>query len=72
MGSKTATYEVTKTDKGLIKAWTKGVPVEDSARLQLSRIADMPFIFKHVAVMAAQADLVEPVYELRQVVCVKG
>jgi len=51
MGSKTATYEVTKTDKGLIKSWTKGVPVEDSARLQLSRIADMPFIYKHVAVM---------------------
>lgn len=37
--------------QGLIKAWTRGVPVEDAARRQLERIASLPFVFKHVAVM---------------------
>ena len=35
-----------------VKMWTKGVPVDDKARDQLSRAAQMPFIFKHVAVDA--------------------
>lgn len=34
-----------------IKAWTKGVPVEDKACQQLVNLANMPFIHKHVAVM---------------------
>ena len=34
-----------------IKAWTKGVQVEDVAADQLRNIANMPFIHKHVAVM---------------------
>lgn len=34
-----------------IKAWTRGVPVEDMARQQLINLANMPFIHKHVAVM---------------------
>lgn len=34
-----------------IKMWTKGVPVEDDAKAQLQNIAQLPFIFKHVAVM---------------------
>lgn len=34
-----------------VKAWVDGVPVEESARKQLSNIANMPFIHKHVAVM---------------------
>ena len=34
-----------------IKAWVRGVPVEDAAKLQLSRIAQMPFIHKWVAAM---------------------
>ncbi|MFL6844459.1 MAG: RtcB family protein [Allosphingosinicella sp.] len=34
-----------------VKMWTKGVPVEPAAREQVSRAAQMPFIFKHVAVM---------------------
>jgi tRNA-splicing ligase RtcB len=34
-----------------IKMWTKGVPVDDKARDQLGRAAQMPFIFKHLAVM---------------------
>ena len=40
-----------KAGKGVIKAWTKGVPVEEDAMLQLVRTANMPFIFKHVAAM---------------------
>jgi len=34
-----------------VKMWTCGVPVEDGARRQLLKAAQMPFIFKHVAVM---------------------
>jgi tRNA-splicing ligase RtcB len=34
-----------------IKMWTKGVPVEESAKLQLANTARMPFIYKHLAVM---------------------
>ena len=34
-----------------VKMWTRGVPVEDGARRQLLKAAQMPFIFKHVAVM---------------------
>ena len=34
-----------------IKAWTKGVPVEDAAKQQLINLANMPFLYKHVAVM---------------------
>ena len=34
-----------------IKMWTKGVPVEEDARSQLIRTAQMPFIFRHIAVM---------------------
>ncbi|WP_267350147.1 RtcB family protein [Sphingomonas sp. GM_Shp_2] len=46
------TYEYTDVPGGVpIKAWTRGVPVEDGARAQLARAAQMPFIFKHVAAM---------------------
>ncbi|MEO8374947.1 MAG: RtcB family protein, partial [Sphingomonas bacterium] len=34
-----------------IKMWTRGVPVDDKARAQLARAAQMPFVFKHVAAM---------------------
>ena len=34
-----------------IYMWTRGVPVEDSARAQLQRVASLPFIHDHVAVM---------------------
>ena len=34
-----------------VKMWTRGVPVDDKAKDQLSRAARMPFIFKHVAAM---------------------
>ncbi|MFC3670226.1 RtcB family protein [Novosphingobium pokkalii] len=45
-------YEFHNVDGGVpVKMWTRGVPVEDEARAQLTRAARMPFIFKHVAAM---------------------
>lgn len=45
-------YEYLQGSKGgAIKAWIKGVPLEDAARQQLDNIASMPFLYKHVAVM---------------------
>jgi len=44
--------EVTeKKINAAIKWWTNGVAVEDEARAQVARIAAMPFIHRHVAVM---------------------
>src|SRR6188768_2259715 len=34
-----------------LKAWTVGVPFEAEARAQVERIARLPFIHRHVAVM---------------------
>lgn len=34
-----------------IKAWTRGVQVEDAAKQQLLNLANMPFIHKHIAAM---------------------
>jgi tRNA-splicing ligase RtcB (3'-phosphate/5'-hydroxy nucleic acid ligase) len=34
-----------------IKAWTRGLAIEDAARQQIENVARMPFIHKHVAVM---------------------
>lgn len=46
------TYDYMNTPGGApVKMWTRGVPVEDEARQQLSRAAQMPFIFRHVAAM---------------------
>lgn len=45
------TYEVMQTSPGLVKMWTRGVPIEDAAREQLKNVAQMPFIHKWVAVM---------------------
>ena len=46
------TYDHTAVPGGVpIKAWTRGVPVDDKAREQLARAAQMPFIFRHVAAM---------------------
>ena len=34
-----------------IKAWVAGVPVESEARQQLKNIAELPFVYGHIAVM---------------------
>jgi tRNA-splicing ligase RtcB len=45
-------YEYIESDGGApIKAWTRGVPVEDQALAQLKNVASLPFIHSHVAVM---------------------
>jgi tRNA-splicing ligase RtcB len=45
-------YEVMQGDGGVpVKMWTQGVPVEESAKIQLANTARMPFIYKHLAVM---------------------
>ncbi|MDF3838414.1 RtcB family protein [Cupriavidus basilensis] len=45
-------YEVFQSGKGRpVKMWTHGVPVEAEARAQLANTAQMPFIFRHLAVM---------------------
>src|SRR5207247_7175800 len=47
-----ATYNVIKPENGVpIKAWTKGVPLEDAARQQVLNVAQLPFIYKWVAAM---------------------
>ncbi|WP_338849695.1 RtcB family protein [Massilia sp. W12] len=49
---KNENYDVMNVDGGVhVKMWTKGVPVDDTAKKQLSNAARMPFIYKHVAVM---------------------
>lgn len=46
------TYEVIDApNNGLIKAWVKGVALEDAARKQLQNVAQMPFVHKWVAAM---------------------
>jgi tRNA-splicing ligase RtcB len=45
-------YNVIKDEKGApIKAWTKGVTLEEAAEKQLRNVASLPFIFKWVAAM---------------------
>jgi tRNA-splicing ligase RtcB len=45
-------YELLGNKTGApVKMWTRDVPVEADARVQLSKLAEMPFIYKHVAVM---------------------
>src|SRR6201988_3093077 len=45
-------YNVISPEKGApIKAWTKGVPLEEAAEKQLRNVAQLPFIFKWVAAM---------------------
>jgi len=47
-----STYNVIAPEAGVpIKAWTKGVPLEDAARQQLLNVAQLPFIYKWVAAM---------------------
>ena len=44
-------YNVDTSGRFPVKAWTKGVQVEEVASEQLVNMANMPFIHKHVAVM---------------------
>jgi tRNA-splicing ligase RtcB len=44
-------YNVISGGKFPIKAWTKGVPVEDQARDQLLNVAQLPFVYRWIAAM---------------------
>lgn len=44
-------FEVIEGGRLPIKAWTRGVQVEDAAKQQLLNLANMPFIHKHIAAM---------------------
>ncbi|HEY0195826.1 MAG TPA: RtcB family protein [Kofleriaceae bacterium] len=46
-----ASFELFETDGVPIKAWTRGVALEDAARKQLTNVARLPVVFHHVAVM---------------------
>jgi tRNA-splicing ligase RtcB len=46
-----SSYEVIGQERVPIKAWVKGVPVEDTAAQQLRNVARLPFVYKHVAAM---------------------
>src|SRR5215216_2341876 len=46
------TYNVIAPEVGVpIKAWTRGVPVEEAAERQLRNVAQLPFVYKWVAAM---------------------
>ena len=44
-------FEVIESNGRPIKAWTRGVPIEEAALQQLRNVASLPFIHSHVAVM---------------------
>lgn len=44
-------FEIIESAGKPIKAWVQGVPVEESAKQQLRNLAEMPFIYSHVAAM---------------------
>jgi tRNA-splicing ligase RtcB len=45
-------YEAMNVPGGVpVKMWTRGVPVEDEARRQLSNAARLPIVFRHIAAM---------------------
>lgn len=46
------THDIMQAERAKpIKMWTRGVPVEEDAKKQLHNIAQLPFIYKHIAVM---------------------
>ena len=46
------TYNVIRSESGVpIKAWTKGVLLEDQAKGQLLNVAQLPFVFRWIAAM---------------------
>src|SRR6266545_3988780 len=46
-----SSFEVLGAERVPIKAWIKGVPIEDAAAQQLRNVARLPFVYKHVAAM---------------------
>ncbi|HEU0033476.1 MAG TPA: RtcB family protein [Kofleriaceae bacterium] len=46
-----ADYDLFETEGVPIKAWTRGVTIEEAAKRQLENVAKLPIVFRHVAVM---------------------
>jgi tRNA-splicing ligase RtcB (3'-phosphate/5'-hydroxy nucleic acid ligase) len=46
-----SSFEYIETGGAPIKAWTRGVPIEDAARQQIENVARLPFVHSHVAIM---------------------
>ncbi len=46
-----ANHEVIETPGVPVRAWIRGVALEDAARQQLVNVAQMPFVFRHIAAM---------------------
>lgn len=44
-------FEIIESDGKPIKAWTRGVPIEEAAKKQLRNLSGLPFIHSHIAVM---------------------
>lgn len=44
-------FEIIESNGKPIKAWTRGVQVEDAAKQQLRNLAGLPFVHSHIAVM---------------------
>ncbi|HYC61945.1 MAG TPA: RtcB family protein [Thermoanaerobaculia bacterium] len=44
-------YDLIESDGVPVKAWTRGVPIEDAARQQLLNVARLPFIYRWIAAM---------------------
>src|SRR5687768_8013408 len=44
-------HELIETDGVPIKAWIRGVSMEEAARQQLKNVAALPIVFRHVAAM---------------------
>ena len=44
-------YQVIQSGRSMVKAWIRGVSVDDAALRQLMNIANMPFIHRWVAAM---------------------
>ncbi len=51
IGHMSDNYETINEGGAPIKAWVKGVQLEDAARKQLAQISQLPIIYRHVAVM---------------------
>jgi tRNA-splicing ligase RtcB len=51
MEKEKAYVELAAEGRASIKAWVRGVPIEDAARQQLENTARLPFVFKWIAAM---------------------
>jgi tRNA-splicing ligase RtcB len=47
----TRSFEIIESEGKPIKAWTRGVPIEEAAKKQLRNLSGLPFIHSHIAVM---------------------